>query len=282
MSMYNGITSWTPGNEENGVANSLTVATYASRFPFGCWSYLGLGCEKKWYGTHVNKPNVNGTELLRSWWSISLKAGIVYFKSPVFWEEEKAGGTIAIHYNGSEETVELILRTTISVNQLSIYGAVADLCNELDPKFVKVRSANLWWYRLRVPTLTPHLRAQHHRHKETCCKKISRSSQNFLKIRNSRNFAKMLVLKEDWERTVLHHNWGRIWDYADSMSRIHSISKPHNIPTDRVGPVLDVKLYPHEGGHCIGIMIESLFKDRTVSRVRIVNGTNTSQKRQKK
>ena len=47
----------TPRNEENGVANSVNVATYATRFPFGCWSYLGLGCEKKWYGPHVNKPN---------------------------------------------------------------------------------------------------------------------------------------------------------------------------------------------------------------------------------
>ena len=33
-----------------------------------------------------------------------------------------------IHFNGSEETIELILRTIIFVNQLSIYGAAADLC----------------------------------------------------------------------------------------------------------------------------------------------------------
>ena len=39
-------------------------------------------------------------------------------------------------------------------------------------------------------------------------------------------------------------------------------------------PVLDVKLYLHEGRYCIDIMIESLFKDRTVSWVRIVNGVN--------
>ena len=35
--------------------------------------------------------------------------------------------------HGSEETVELNFRTVISVNQLSIYGAVADVCNELAP-----------------------------------------------------------------------------------------------------------------------------------------------------
>ena len=32
----------------------------------------------------------------------------------------EGGGKKTIHYNGSEETVELILRTVISVNQLSV------------------------------------------------------------------------------------------------------------------------------------------------------------------
>ena len=47
--------------------------------------------------------------------------------------KSKGGGKKAIHYNGSEENVELILRAIISAHQLSIYGAVADLCNESDP-----------------------------------------------------------------------------------------------------------------------------------------------------
>ena len=25
--------------------------------PQGRWSFLGLGCEKKWYGTHTHKPD---------------------------------------------------------------------------------------------------------------------------------------------------------------------------------------------------------------------------------
>ena len=37
----------------------------------------------------------------------------------------------SIHFNGSDETIELILRTVMSVNQLSVYGAVADLSKEL-------------------------------------------------------------------------------------------------------------------------------------------------------
>ena len=38
--------------------------------------------------------------------------------------KSKGGGEKTILYNGSE-----------AANQLSIYGAVADLCNELDPDY---------------------------------------------------------------------------------------------------------------------------------------------------
>ena len=37
----------------------------------------------------------------------------------------------SIDCNGSDETIELILRTVFAVNKLSVYGAVADLCEEL-------------------------------------------------------------------------------------------------------------------------------------------------------
>ena len=46
MSMFNDIVWKAKGNEENCSANSVNVATYAKRFPQGCWSFLGLGCEK--------------------------------------------------------------------------------------------------------------------------------------------------------------------------------------------------------------------------------------------
>ena len=36
---------------------SMSVAAYAKKFPPGCWSFLGPGCEKKWYGTNVSKSN---------------------------------------------------------------------------------------------------------------------------------------------------------------------------------------------------------------------------------
>ena len=40
--------------------------------------------------------------------------------------KSKRKGMNSIHFNGSDYTVELILRTIISVSQLSVYGAAAD------------------------------------------------------------------------------------------------------------------------------------------------------------
>ena len=38
---------------------------------------------------------------------------------------------MSINFCGDDKTVEVVLRTIISVNQLSNYGAVADMCDEL-------------------------------------------------------------------------------------------------------------------------------------------------------
>ena len=63
----------------------------------------------------------------------------------------------SIHFNGSEETVELILRTLLSVNQLSAYGEVADLCEELakDSPSARKHAENENWEPMVVPTEFP-------------------------------------------------------------------------------------------------------------------------------
>ena len=44
--------------------------------------------------------------------------------------KSKGGGKISIHFCADGDTIETVFRTIISVNQLSIYGAVSDLCEE--------------------------------------------------------------------------------------------------------------------------------------------------------
>ena len=38
---------------------------------------------------------------------------------------------MSVHFCGDTDTVEVCLRTIISTNQLSVYGAVADMCDDL-------------------------------------------------------------------------------------------------------------------------------------------------------
>ena len=44
--------------------------------------------------------------------------------------KSKGGGKLSTHLCADGDTVETVFRTIISVNQLSIYGAVSDLCDE--------------------------------------------------------------------------------------------------------------------------------------------------------
>ena len=44
--------------------------------------------------------------------------------------KSKGGGKLSIHFCADGDTIETVLRTIISVNQLSIYGAVSDLSQE--------------------------------------------------------------------------------------------------------------------------------------------------------
>ena len=44
--------------------------------------------------------------------------------------KSKGGGKLSIHFCADEGTIETVFRSIMSVNQLSIYGAVSDLCEE--------------------------------------------------------------------------------------------------------------------------------------------------------
>ena len=44
--------------------------------------------------------------------------------------KSKGGGKLLIHFCADEGTIETVLRTIISVNQLNVYGALSDVCEE--------------------------------------------------------------------------------------------------------------------------------------------------------
>ena len=46
--------------------------------------------------------------------------------------KSKGHGKLSIHYAADLETIETIFRIIVSANQLSLYGAVADMCEEYE------------------------------------------------------------------------------------------------------------------------------------------------------
>ena len=44
--------------------------------------------------------------------------------------QSKGGGKFSVHFCADGDTIETVFRTIISVNQLSIHGAVSDVCEE--------------------------------------------------------------------------------------------------------------------------------------------------------
>ena len=46
--------------------------------------------------------------------------------------KSKGHGKLSIHYAADQETIETIFRIIVSANQLSLYGAVAEMCEEYE------------------------------------------------------------------------------------------------------------------------------------------------------
>ena len=67
--------------------------------------------------------------------------------------ESKDGGKLSIHFCADEATVETVFRTIISGNQLSIYGAVSDLCEKFQA--CHARTARLVLTRQSDPLFVP-------------------------------------------------------------------------------------------------------------------------------
>ena len=140
MSMFNDNVWDAKGNKEQCDYNSHALAEYAPKFPRGHWSFLGPGSQEKWYGTCTHKPEGSwdrkAEEMMANF---SRSSHPIFRSSSAFARGElrsKEGRKKSIHFNGTNETIELLLRTVISANQLSIHGAIADRCDEV-PKRVR-------------------------------------------------------------------------------------------------------------------------------------------------
>ena len=135
MSMFNDISCDRTDNKDECSKNAEFVKTFAKRFRIGQWSFIGPGSEKKWYPSE-NRPH-------GAWDHVAEDMSLQFAESghPIFRAttplsrgqlKSKGKGKVSIHFSADPDTVGSIYRIILSVNQLSIYGAEAAICDEYE------------------------------------------------------------------------------------------------------------------------------------------------------
>ena len=134
MSIFNDISCGTKDNEEECLANARLVSLYARRFGKGQWSFIGPGSEKKWYSIKEDSPQGIWDTIAERMLLQFAESGCPIFRATTPLSrgqlKSKGHGKLSIHFAADQETIETIFRIIVSANELSLYGAVTEICEE--------------------------------------------------------------------------------------------------------------------------------------------------------
>ena len=135
MSMFNDISCDRKDNKDECLRNAESVKVFARRFGIGQWSFVGPGSEKKWYSAE-NSPQGVWDHIAEEMLLEFAESGHPTFRATTPLSrgilKSKGHGKLSIHFAADELTIETIYRIILSVNQLSVYGAVAAVCEEFE------------------------------------------------------------------------------------------------------------------------------------------------------
>ena len=135
MSMFNDISCDRKGNKEECLATVRVVKVLARKFGIGQWLFIGPGSEKKWYSSE-NSPQGAWDHIADEMLLELAESGHPIFRATTPLSrgvlKSKGHGKLSIHFAADQKTIETVFRIIISANQLSIYGAVANICEEFE------------------------------------------------------------------------------------------------------------------------------------------------------
>ena len=280
MSMFNDIVWDAKGNDEICENTSKTLKEYAGRFPRGHWSFLGPGSEKKWYGTYDCKPDGSWDRTAEKMLLNFAGSGRPIFRGTSALERgefrSKGRGSTTIHFTARDDNVQLLLKMIISVNQLSLYGAVADLIEELPVGQRAVGKPKALGQLDEVEILTQPPFVEMQANEERQGNLLQEYEQRFEKLSEDQNLSRLCSeagLRLDnssllFRHQINHHAPENTMPRDQEGTRIKRWIQSHV----RFGPVLDIKVCNHYGRYSIEVQVQSLFQDQTVSWIRIVNG----------
>ena len=118
------------------MANAKVVSILAKKFGIGQWSFIGPGSEKKWYCMEEDSPQGIWDHIAEKMLLEFAESGCPIFRAttPLSRCKPKSKGheKLSIHFAADQEIIETIFRIIVSANQLSLYGAVANMCEEYE------------------------------------------------------------------------------------------------------------------------------------------------------
>ena len=264
------------------LANAKVVSFHAKRFGKGQWSFIGPGCEKKWYSLEENS-------LQGIWDHIAEKMLLEFADStcPIFRAttplsrgqlRSKGHGKLSIHFAATQETIATVFRIIVSANQLSLYGAVAKMCEEYDthhdrsgrPDKVMGQSIVLSEIKTEVPLENDDPAYQNFLLLQ-CEERIERLSQQdkVSKLCMDAGFLNVVEI-------------GQCFMTKDTGEQFYSVAcREYTLPRDdgssqprgwiqgntKIGPVLEVTTSSLHGKYGVEIRIWSLSEDNTHSWV---------------
>ena len=136
MSMFNDISCDKKDNEEECLANAKVVSILTRKFGLGQRSFIGPGSEKKWYSIEEKSPQGIWDHIAEKMLVEFAESGCPIFRATTPLSKcklkSKEHGKLSIHYCADQATIETIFRILVSANQLSLYGAVANMCEEYE------------------------------------------------------------------------------------------------------------------------------------------------------
>ena len=116
--------------------NSKVVSILAKKFGIGQRSFIGPGSEKKWYSMEENSPQGIWDHIANKMLLEFAESGHPTFRATTPLSrcnlKSKGRGKLSIHFPADYPTIKTLFRIIVFANQLSLYGAVANMCEEFD------------------------------------------------------------------------------------------------------------------------------------------------------
>ena len=291
MSMFNVISCDRKGNKEECVANARVVKVLAKKFGIGQWSFIDPGSEKKWYSAEENSPQGAWDHIADEMLLEFAESGHPIFRATTPLSrgklKSKGHGKLSTHFTPDYSTIETIFRIIVSANQLSLYGAVANMCEEFEthqdrsgePDVLMGQSIVLSEIKAEVP-----LQNENPSYQNLPLQRY----EKLIKLLSQESKVSKFCMDAGFVHVVEVGQYFMTKDTGDFRQFRAVACREYTLPRDdessqpigwiqgntRIGPVLEVTTSYLWGKYGVEIRIWSLSQDNSHSWVRISHGAN--------